>query len=130
MSDGIVRRERAGVAAAGLERARVLDGPQVDVGDVPGGSRADVDRVGPASRRGVGRARRPATVQLTVNGSPDFTVAGLGSVMLVTTRLVGGGGSMTSGGARYRLLLSSLAPPPSNTLPIALSVGGSVMTKR
>ncbi len=70
------------------------------------------------------------TVQLTLNGSPDLTVAGSGSVMPVTTSWEGGGGSITSGGATYRLLLSSFAPPPSNTWPIGLSVGGSVITKR
>ena len=62
------------------------------------------------------------TDQLTLNGSPDFTVAGSGSVMLVTTSCEGGGGSIMSGGGRYRLSLFWSAP--SNTEPIGLSTGG------
>ena len=107
---GQARRQRAGVRCAGLERALVRDGPEVDVGDVPGRPGAEVDGVRPAPGAGLS-GLLSWTVQLTVNGSPDFTVGGLGSVMPVTIRLLGGGGSMTSGGARNRLLLSSLRRP-------------------
>src|SRR3954452_8186667 len=69
-------------------------------------------------------------VQETVNDSPDFTVAGAGSVMPVTTSSLGGGASMISGGFRKRLLLFSLPVPPSKTAPMAVAAGGSVTTIR